>query len=229
MIEAGLITPAEIMRRLEYNEARTPHDGARLVARAWLDPEFKKLALHDGAEAARLLGIEITDADSDGAEEHARNPQSHRLHAVFVLSAMAARRAAGLVRQQGLSFPRGEGAAPGLAEFGLSFPEEMEIRVHDSNADLRYCDADAAERHRGHGRERTGGPDPAGRAGWRGAAGDAIRHRAAIAGFIPAAPAPELFFCRAPAVARAVRSPLPVTLARRDEAIRGNGSLSVKP
>ncbi len=46
------------------------------MARAWLDPEFKKLALHDGAEAARLLGIEITDAQLMVLEN---TPETHNL------------------------------------------------------------------------------------------------------------------------------------------------------
>jgi nitrile hydratase len=63
LIEKGLITGDEIRRRLEINDIASPHQGARMVARAWLDPDYKARMLKDGKKAAIELGIEVTEAE----------------------------------------------------------------------------------------------------------------------------------------------------------------------
>ena len=57
---------------------------------------------------------------------------------MFLLPAHAARGAAGMVQEPQLPQPRGARAAPGAREFGPRIPDEVEIRVHDSTADMRY-------------------------------------------------------------------------------------------
>src|SRR6185503_7022961 len=63
LIEKGVVTADEIRWRHEINDRGTPHQGARMVAKAWVDPAFKARMLHDGKAAARELGIEVTEAD----------------------------------------------------------------------------------------------------------------------------------------------------------------------
>ena len=52
LIEKGIITGEEVRKRLEFNDSATPHQGARMVARAWVDPEYKTRMLADGKKAA---------------------------------------------------------------------------------------------------------------------------------------------------------------------------------
>ena len=51
LIEKGVATADEIRKRHELNDSHTPHQGARMVAKAWLDPEFKARMLKDGKKA----------------------------------------------------------------------------------------------------------------------------------------------------------------------------------
>ena len=62
LIEKGLVTADEIRRRLEINDVASYHQGARMVARAWIDPAFKARMIEDGKKAAVELGIEVTEA-----------------------------------------------------------------------------------------------------------------------------------------------------------------------
>jgi nitrile hydratase len=138
LIEKGLITADEVRRRQEINERGTPHQGARMVARAWLDPAFKARMLHDGKAAARELGIEVTEAELMAIEN---TPETHNL-IVCTLCSCYPRSLLGeppawyvskAYRSRAVREPRTV-----LREFGLSFPDSVEVRVHDSNADLRY-------------------------------------------------------------------------------------------
>ena len=63
LIEKGVVTADEIRRRHEINDRGTPHQGARMVAKAWLDPAFMARMLKDGKKAAMELGIEVTEAE----------------------------------------------------------------------------------------------------------------------------------------------------------------------
>jgi len=138
LIEKGLLTADEIRRRHEINDRGTPHQGARMVAKAWLDPAFKARMLHDGKAAARELGIEVTEADLMVIEN---TPQRHNL-IVCTLCSCYPRSLLGeppawyvskAYRSRAVREPRQV-----LREFGLAVPETVEVQVHDSNADLRY-------------------------------------------------------------------------------------------
>src|SRR5262249_17740293 len=116
----------------------TPHQGARMVAKAWVDPAFKTRMLKDGKVAARELGIEVTEAELMVIEN---TPQVHNL-VVCTLCSCYPRSLLGeppawyvskAYRSRAVREPRKV-----LREFGLSIPESVEVRVHDSNADLRY-------------------------------------------------------------------------------------------
>jgi nitrile hydratase len=138
LIEKGVVTADEIRRRHEINDRGTPHQGARMVAKAWLDPAFKARMLKDGKAAALELGIEVTEAELMVIEN---TRDCHNL-IVCTLCSCYPRSLLGeppawyvskAYRSRAVREPRKV-----LREFGLSFPETVEVRVHDSNADLRY-------------------------------------------------------------------------------------------
>lgn len=138
LIEKGVVTADEIRRRHEINDRGTPHQGARMVARAWLDPAFKARMLKDGKKAAMELGIEVTEAELMVIEN---TPQVHNL-IVCTLCSCYPRSLLGeppawyvskAYRSRAVREPRKV-----LREFGLTFPDSIDVRVHDSNADLRY-------------------------------------------------------------------------------------------
>jgi nitrile hydratase len=138
LIEQGVLTADEIRQRLEINDRGTPHQGARMVAKAWVDPGFKARMLQDGKAAARELGIDVTEAELMVIEN---TPSCHNL-IVCTLCSCYPRSLLGeppawyvskAYRSRAVREPRKV-----LREFGLQFPESVEICVHDSNADLRY-------------------------------------------------------------------------------------------
>ena len=59
MIEKGKFSAPEINKQIDLMDSRSPADGATVVARAWMDPDFKKRLLENGASAAEELGFEI--------------------------------------------------------------------------------------------------------------------------------------------------------------------------
>jgi len=138
LIEKGVLTADEIRRRHEINDRGTPHQGARMVAKAWVDPAFKARMLKDAKKAAIELGIEVTEAELMAIEN---TPGCHNL-IVCTLCSCYPRSLLGeppawyvskAYRSRAVHEPRQV-----LREFGLTFPDNVEVRVHDSNADLRY-------------------------------------------------------------------------------------------
>lgn len=138
LIEQGILTAAEIQARVESNELRTPHQAARMVAKAWVDPNYRVRMLKDAKQAAIELGIPITEAELVALEN---TPALHNV-IVCTLCSCYPRSLLGeppafyvskAYRSRTVREPRKV-----LREFGLEIPETTEIRVHDSNADLRY-------------------------------------------------------------------------------------------
>jgi nitrile hydratase len=138
LIEKGIITAEEVRRRLEFNDSATPHQGARMVARAWVDPEYKIRMLADGKKAAIELGIDVVEAEIMVIEN---TVNIHNL-VVCTLCSCYPRSLLGeppawyiskAYRSRAVREPRAV-----MQEFGLTFPRDVEVRVHDSNADLRY-------------------------------------------------------------------------------------------
>jgi nitrile hydratase len=138
LIEKGMITADEIRRRLEINDSASPHQGARMVARAWVDPAYKARMLAHGKAAAIELGIDVTEAELMVIEN---TEDCHNL-IVCTLCSCYPRSLLGEppawyvsknYRSRAVREPRAV-----LSEFGLTFPDSVEVRVHDSNADLRY-------------------------------------------------------------------------------------------
>jgi nitrile hydratase len=138
LIEKGIITADEVRRAVEKMDARTPAAGARVVARAWTDPAYKARLLADGTAACQELGIDMGPTKLLVVENAAA------LHNVIVctLCSCYPRMLLGLppdwyksraYRSRVVREPRAV-----LHEFGLDLPEEVEVRVHDSTADMRY-------------------------------------------------------------------------------------------
>ena len=139
LIEAGLITADEHRRQIEILDSRSPVLGAKVVARAWTDPEFKKRLLADGSAACEELGI--TMYDGTRLIVHENTDQVHNM-VVCTLCSCYPRPVLGLppdwyknkqYRARAVKEPRAV-----LKEFGTTIPDEVSIHVHDSNANMRY-------------------------------------------------------------------------------------------
>ena len=138
LIEKGVITGEDIRKTLEFMDTRTPVLGAKVVARAWTDPEFKKRLLTNGTSAVAEMGIPMGDAELIVVEN------SKDVHNVIVctLCSCYPRTVLGLppdwyksrnYRSRVVVEPRVV-----LKEFGTELPDSVTLRTHDSNADMRY-------------------------------------------------------------------------------------------
>jgi nitrile hydratase subunit alpha len=139
LIERGVLTEPEIQDRISYMESRSPENGARLVARAWVDPQFKARLLSDTKAAALELGV-----DASGPVEFVvveNTPEVHNL-IVCTLCSCYPRAILGRppdwyksfeYRSRAVREPRAV-----MREFGFEPPGGVEVVVHDSTADVRY-------------------------------------------------------------------------------------------
>ena len=139
LAEKGLIQPAEIRRQIEVLDSRTPQLGAKVVARAWVDPDFRARLLAHGRTACEELGITFYDDTQLIVLEN--TAAVHNL-IVCTLCSCYPRPVLGLppdwykqkpYRARAVKEPRAV-----LAEFGTVIPEDVEIRVSDSTAIIRY-------------------------------------------------------------------------------------------
>ncbi|MBV9749884.1 MAG: nitrile hydratase subunit alpha [Acetobacteraceae bacterium] len=137
--EKGIAGPDEIAKRVRITDEATPERGARLVARAWLDPEFRTLLLRDGTAAVESMGIPMRGLPPLGVLEN--TPELHHL-VVCTLCSCYPRAVLGYpppwfksaaYRARAVRDPRGT-----LAEWGAVLPKETRIRVVDSTADYRW-------------------------------------------------------------------------------------------
>ena len=103
LIEKGVITPQEITAAIDLMDSRSPALGAKVVARAWVDPAFKKRLLKDTRGALRRARHRHRHAGRlPHGGEHGQGAQRHRLHALLLLPEDAAGHSAGLVQGAGL-------------------------------------------------------------------------------------------------------------------------------
>lgn len=139
LVEKGLLGADEIRRQIEVLDSRTPALGAKIVARAWLDPQFKARLLANGRKTCEELGITFYDDTELIVLEN-----TDRVHNLIVctLCSCYPRPILGLppdwyklkpYRARAISEPRSV-----LAEFGTVIPDEVEVRVSDSTAIVRY-------------------------------------------------------------------------------------------
>lgn len=138
MVEKGITTPAEINAEIERMDSRSPALGARVVARAWEDPAFRERLLADGSAAIEEEGIPPDGLKLVVVENTAE------VHNVIVctLCSCYPRSLLGMspawyksknYRSRVVREPRQV-----LSEFGVELGPDIEVRVHDSTAELRY-------------------------------------------------------------------------------------------
>ncbi len=139
LLEAkGIITADEVRQRMEIFEEEFPYRGAKVVAHAWTDPHFRRRLLADGKAAVAEFGIGM-EAERLIAVEN--TPEVHNV-IVCTLCSCYPRSLLGMpptwykstnYRARAVFEPRAV-----LREFGTELPESVTVRVHDSNADMRY-------------------------------------------------------------------------------------------
>ncbi|MGZ5174896.1 MAG: nitrile hydratase subunit alpha, partial [Burkholderiales bacterium] len=136
--EKGIITAEQVRRRMEQFEEEFPYRGSRVVAKAWVDPQFRKRLLEDGKAACAEMGVDL-EVDRLIAVEN--TPEVHNM-IVCTLCSCYPRALLGMpptwyksraYRSRVVFEPRAV-----LKEFGTEVPEHVTVRVHDSNADMRY-------------------------------------------------------------------------------------------
>jgi nitrile hydratase subunit alpha len=138
LVEKGILTNAQVDAEVENMRSRTPERGAKVVARAWVDPAFKARLLQNGTKACEELGLDVPALKLVAVEN---TPQVHNA-IVCTLCSCYPRMLLGIppdwyksrnYRSRMVREPRAV-----LAEFGLMLSEKIQIRVHDSTADMRY-------------------------------------------------------------------------------------------
>jgi nitrile hydratase len=138
LIEKGVFTADDVRAAVEAMDSRTPAQGASVVAKAWTDPAYKQRLLAAGTSACEELGIEM------GPTRLVVVENTEKLHNLVVctLCSCYPRMLLGLppdwyksrsYRSRAVREPRAV-----LAEFGTPIPDDVEVRVHDSTADMRY-------------------------------------------------------------------------------------------
>ena len=139
LIERGLLSADDVRRAVEDMDARSPAVGARVIARAWVEPPFKQHLLADAKAAIATLGIDVDTWSTLVAVEN-----TSTIHNVVVctLCSCYPRSLLGVppdwykslnYRARVVKEPRTV-----LKEFGLELASDIEVRVYDSTADMRY-------------------------------------------------------------------------------------------
>jgi len=140
LVAKGICTPEEVQRTADEIDARSPADGARVVARAWVDPEFKARLLANATAAVAELGYTLAEP----TPRLVAVENSEKVHHMVVCTLCSCYPRALLgrppdwykslaYRSRAVVDPRGV-----LREFGLELSTHVEVRVLDSTADLRY-------------------------------------------------------------------------------------------
>jgi nitrile hydratase alpha subunit len=136
--EKGVITSEQVRQRMEQFDADFPYRGPRVIAHAWVDAAFRARLLEDGKRACAEFGVDL-EADRLIAVEN--TPDVHNV-IVCTLCSCYPRALLGMpptwyksenYRRRVVREPRAV-----LREFGTVIAEQVSVRVHDSNADMRY-------------------------------------------------------------------------------------------
>ena len=138
LIEKGIMTAEEVRKEIEKVDSVEPSLGGRIVARAWIDPAFKARLLESGTQAVKEFGVDMGDAELIAVE----NTQKRHNLIVCTLCSCYPRQVLGLppdwyksreYRSRAVIEPRAV-----LREFGTEIPDDIQVSVHDSTADIRY-------------------------------------------------------------------------------------------
>ena len=139
LVEKGIITPEEVSRQIERMDARGHSRGARVVARAWTDPQYKARLIANGRAGCEETGI--TDLEALHLVVVENTEQVHNV-IVCTLCSCYPKPLLGMppAWYKSLPYRRRMVREPRvvLKEFGVELPEEVVVRVHDSTADMRY-------------------------------------------------------------------------------------------
>jgi nitrile hydratase len=140
LTEKGLIDPKAIDALVDtYEHKIGPRNGAKVVAKAWVDPAFKQRLLTDATAAIKELGFSGLQGEDMAVVEN--TPEVHNL-VVCTLCSCYPWPTLGLppvwyksapYRARAVSDPRGV-----LKEFGTELPDTVEVRIWDTTAELRY-------------------------------------------------------------------------------------------
>jgi nitrile hydratase subunit alpha len=140
LVEKGLVDPAALDALIDTYEHKVgPRNGARVVARAWVDPAYKQRLLTDATAA--IAELDYTGRQGEHMVVVENTPKLHNL-VVCTLCSCYPWSVLGLppvwyksspYRSRAVIDPRGV-----LREFGLELPEDVEVRVWDSTAEVRY-------------------------------------------------------------------------------------------
>lgn len=139
LVEKGVLTREAVREGIDWLVSRSPADGARLVARAWVDPEFKRRLLADAREAALELGLNpgsapvVSAVENTGAVHHMVVCTLCSCYPRALLGPPPAWYKSLPYRSRAVAEPRAV-----LAEFGVELDPGVELRVLDSTADVRY-------------------------------------------------------------------------------------------
>jgi nitrile hydratase len=138
LTEKGYIDPAVLDGIIEHYETKTgPHIGARAIARAWVDPQFKAALLDDATKAIASMGVAVGDhliaVENTPARHHMVVCTLCSCYPWDVLGLPPVWYKSLPYRSRAIMEPRGV-----LADFGVTLPAETEIRVWDSTAETRF-------------------------------------------------------------------------------------------
>jgi len=138
LIEKDVIKAGDVREQLEFMDSRSEDMGARIIARAWANPGFKERLLADGTKAIQEFDIPMLDAELVVVE----NTSDVHNMVVCTLCSCYPRTILGMppdwyksktYRSRSVNEPRAV-----LKEFGTDLADDVAVRVHDSNADMRY-------------------------------------------------------------------------------------------
>lgn len=138
LIQKGIVSNSEIHQTIDDMDNRSPANGAKVVARAWTDQNYKKRLLENASDASKELGFDIGTLKLIALE----NTETTHNVIVCTLCSCYPRNLLGLppdwykqrsYRSRIVKYPRKV-----LKEFGLHLSNDISIRVHDSTADMRY-------------------------------------------------------------------------------------------
>jgi|TARA_B110000093_G_C12968687_1_gene411087 nitrile hydratase len=138
LIEKGHISASQVHEQINRMDARSPANGATIVARAWTDPQFKAALLTNAGQTSRDMGFDIGPMQLIVVE----NTNSVHNVVVCTLCSCYPRNLLGLppdwyksraYRSRTVVEPRKV-----LSEFGVEIAPDVQVRVHDSTADMRY-------------------------------------------------------------------------------------------
>jgi len=139
LVDRGVLTPEQISDMRRRRAALTSNNGARLIARSWIDDNFRNRLLSKPISACGELGISVRDSFQLVVVQNTRTVRHLVVctlcscYPVPILGRPPDWYKSFAYRSRAVRDPRGV-----LREFGVAVPDECQVQVHDSTADIRY-------------------------------------------------------------------------------------------